>query len=50
MKKDIVKEEKYYFEGYYSIDDLMRILRDILRKTKICGSKVKSFSINLEDN
>lgn len=42
--KDNVYGSTYYF------DVLIHIIRDILRKTKIYDSNVKSFSIILDDD
>ena len=42
-------EDKYYINGEYSLDELIRIIRDIMLKTKVKGSKVKSLTIDLTE-
>ncbi|MDB4344967.1 hypothetical protein OAA16_00955 [Candidatus Pelagibacter sp.] len=47
--QDPIQKKKYFFSGYYSIDDIIRALREILMDTKVLGEHVKSFKLNLQD-
>ena len=38
--RDNVVEDKYYLNGEYPLDELIRIIRDIMLKTKVKGSNV----------
>lgn len=45
--KDNVKDDKFYLEGYYSLDTLIKIIREIMMNMKVKNSAIKSLTIKL---
>ena len=45
---DPIQEKIYFLEGMYSIHELLEIVQQLLKKTIVKGSTVKSLTINLE--